>query len=173
MRGSTNTEVIFELFPGNGFPSFHWRSQWHTILIPVMTDQSDKHFEAHDEPRIENPTWARKFAVAFRGLWVAITEENSFVVHFLVTGAVLIAGLVLGLQKWEWCVVVLCVMAGLSTELLNTAIERIAKVITREYHPEVRNALDIASSAVLIISIGAAVLGLVVLGGALWRGFSP
>lgn len=134
-----------------------------------MSNDIDQPHEQQNDFQSTDPTWKQKFAVAGRGLWVAFTEEKSFVVHFLVTGGVIVAGVLLGLEKWEWCVVVLCVMAGLSTELLNTAIERLSKVITREYHPEIRNALDIASGAVLVISIGASILGLTVLGTALWR----
>ena len=137
-----------------------------------MTERADKESNSLDGRQTENPTWKQKFVVAGRGLLVAVTEENSFLAHFAITAGVIVAGVLLGLEKWEWCVIVLCVMAGLSTELLNTAIERLAKVITREYHPEIRNALDIASAAVLIISIGAAILGLTILGSALWRFFS-
>lgn len=137
-----------------------------------MTEDSQEKQEPVVDRQTENPTWKQKFVVAGRGLWVAVSEENSFIAHFAITAGVIVAGALLGLEKWEWCVIVLCVMAGLSTELLNTAIERLAKVITREYHPEIRNALDIASAAVLIISIGAAILGLTILGSALWRFFS-
>ena len=136
-----------------------------------MTDSTDNSPRPEGEFQVGEPSWYQKFAVAGRGLRVAISEEKSFIGHFGVAAGVIIAGLLLGITKLEWCVVVLCMMAGLSTELLNTAVERLAKVITREYHPEIRNALDIASGAVLIITIGASTLGVLVIGGALWRVF--
>ena len=52
----------------------------------------------------------------------------------------------------------------ISAELLNTAIERLARAITRKYHPEIRDALDVSSAAVLIIAIGAVLLAMLILG---------
>jgi len=123
------------------------------------------------EQRRDPPGWAEKFSVAGRGLFVAMSQEKSFVGHFVVTAAVLAAGLALGISRLEWCIIVLCMMAGLSTELLNTAIERLSLAVTQEFNPHIRDALDIASGAVLIISLGASALGALVLGDALWRYF--
>lgn len=116
-----------------------------------------------------NPGWFQKFAVAGRGIYVAVTQEKSFVAHFSITGIVIVMGLLLGISRIEWCIITLAVMAGLSAELLNTAIERLSLAVTKEYHPDVRDSLDIASGAVTIISIGAATLGLLILGNALWH----
>ena len=115
--------------------------------------------------------WVEKFAVAGRGVHNAFTKEASFVAHFVVTAIVLVVGFALGISRIEWCLVVLCVMAGLGTELLNTAIERLAKAITQKEDPHIRDALDIASGAVLVISIGATVLAVLVLGRAAWNQF--
>ena len=136
-----------------------------------MTDDSGS---APDERRIrsgKSPTWAEKFAVAWRGVRIAFTGEVSFVAHFVITGIVLVVGVALGISRLEWCLVVLCIMAGLSSELLNTSIEHIARATTQEYDPHIRDALDIASAAVLIISIGAAILAVLVLGNACWEKF--
>ena len=116
-----------------------------------------------------SPGWIQTFAVAGRGIKISVTQEKSFIAHFAITAGVIVAGLALGISRWEWCVVVLCVMAGLGTELLNTSIERLSKAVTQEYDPHVRDALDIASGAVSIVAIGAALLGALVLGNALWE----
>lgn len=133
-----------------------------------MNDNQNKS-HAEGEFQVGDISWYDKFAVAFRGMWIAISQEKSFIGHFGIAAGVIVAGALLGISKMEWCVVVLCMMAGLSVELLNTSVERLAKVVTREYNPHVRDALDIASGAVMIITIGASVLGTVILGGALWR----
>tara|TARA_B100000519_G_C13938013_1_gene294722 strand:- start:69 stop:470 length:402 start_codon:yes stop_codon:yes gene_type:complete len=114
------------------------------------------------------PGWLKKFAVAGRGIYVAVSQEKSFIAHFGVTAAVVVTGLLLGVTRIEWCIITLAVMAGLGAELLNTAIERLSHAITREYNESIRDSLDIASGAVTITSIGAAVLGVLVLGNALW-----
>ena len=126
--------------------------------------------ETPDEP-FRLTTWQQKFVVAGRGIKIAVVQEKSFVFHFAVTAAVLVAGVALGISRWEWCIIVLAIMAGLSTELLNTSIEHLAKAITRETDPHIRDALDIASGAVTLIALGATVLGLLVIGNALWEFF--
>ena len=125
---------------------------------------------ANNSPKHE-PGWIKKFAVAGRGIYVAVSQEKSFIAHFGISAMVLVLGLALSISRIEWCIVTLAIMAGLSAELLNTAIERLALAVTREFHPDVRDSLDIASGAVTIISIGAAILGLLVLGNALFERF--
>jgi diacylglycerol kinase (ATP) len=125
----------------------------------MMKDIPKDGLEKPRQMKFESPGWVEKFAVATRGLNVAMCQEKSFLGHFLATALVIVAGFVLGISKTEWLIVVLSMMAGLSTELLNTSIERLAKAITLETNPHIRDALDIASGAVLIITIGATVLG--------------
>jgi diacylglycerol kinase len=47
--------------------------------------------------------------------------------------------------------------------MANTAIEHLARAVTREPNPEVRDALDVASAAVLMAALGAAVVGAMLL----------
>ena len=76
----------------------------------------------------------------------------------------MIVGWVLGISRTEWCLLILCIALVMTAELFNSALEQLAKAITKEEDPHVRNGLDIASGAVLVAAIGAAVIGLLVLG---------
>jgi diacylglycerol kinase len=51
----------------------------------------------------------------------------------------------------------------LALELFNSCIESLARAIDRQRNEQLRNALDIASGAVLVGAIGSAVVGLVIL----------
>jgi diacylglycerol kinase len=57
----------------------------------------------------------------------------------------------------------LCVGTVLSAELLNTALETLADRVERAEDPAIRDTKDIAASAVLVVSVVAAVTGIVVL----------
>lgn len=105
-----------------------------------------------------------KFACAFRGLLVGVRGQNSFLVHIPITLAVFALAAWLRLSKTQWSLLVLCVTIVVAAELFNSALEHLAKAITSEQNDHVRNALDIASGAVLAASIGAAIVGLLVLG---------
>jgi diacylglycerol kinase len=53
-------------------------------------------------------------------------------------------------------------MLVLAAELFNSALEHLAKAITREHNEHLRIGLDISAGAVLIVSLGAASVGLVI-----------
>ena len=103
--------------------------------------------------------WSRKFRNAFRGVRVGVWGQSSFYVHAAVTTLVLIFGVVLGVSPVEWCLLVLCIGLVISAELFNSALESCAKAVTRDFDDNVRDALDIASAAVLVASIAAVIVG--------------
>jgi len=107
--------------------------------------------------------WKRKFACALRGVAVGIRGQNSFLVHFPAAIVVFAAAWWLRVTHAEWLALVLCVTIVIAAELFNSAIEHLARAITRDEHPEIRDALDIASGAVLVASLGASLVGVLVL----------
>ena len=106
--------------------------------------------------------WLEKFRVAFRGMKIGVRGQSSFFAHFFIAAAVLGAGVVLRVNLGEWCILLLCTAFVLSAEMFNTALESMARAITRQMHPDLANALDIGSAAVLLASIGAAAVGSIV-----------
>lgn len=109
-------------------------------------------------------TWLGKFLCAFRGLRVGSVGQSSFFVHLPMACFVLAAAAQLKVTTVEWCLLVLCITIVLSAELMNAAMEKMARSITREYHPEIRDALDIAAAAVLVAAVGSVVVGTLILG---------
>ena len=103
--------------------------------------------------------WSRKFRNAFRGLRVGAWGQSSFYAHFAATLLVLIFAALLRVSPLEWCVLLLCIGLVLSAELFNSAFESGAKAITRDFDDDIRDALDIASAAVLVAAIFAALVG--------------
>ena len=106
--------------------------------------------------------WSEKFADAFRGLKTGIRSQVSFFVHFFAAFAVVGAGLLFHFNHEEWSILAICITIVLTAEMLNTAIEMLARAITDQVDPNVGAALDIGSAAVLIASIGASVIGAIV-----------
>jgi len=104
-------------------------------------------------------SWLQKFRDAFRGVALAFGSERSFRVHLPMAGAVLVAGIVLRVTVAEACLLGLCVTLVLAAEMFNTAIERLAKEVSREQNPNICAALDMASGAVLIAALGSAAVG--------------
>jgi len=107
-------------------------------------------------------SWVQKFRCAFRGTKLGVRGESSFFVHFFMAAAVLAAALILQATLVEWCLLILCIGAVLTTEMVNSALERLAKAIDQQQNPQIRDALDIGSGAVLLASICAAIVGAII-----------
>jgi diacylglycerol kinase len=106
--------------------------------------------------------WVHKFADALRGCGIAFRRQHSFWVHAAFTAAVLLAGLFRHQQPWQWCTILLCIVAVLVAEMFNTALEQLAKAVDRDYNPHIRDALDMGSAAVLLAAAGAVAIGALV-----------
>ncbi len=117
-----------------------------------------------DDPVSPERSWAEKFRDAFRGVKAGVRGQSSFFVHFFAAAAVIVAGIVLGVDLVEWCLLLLCIAGVLTTEMLNSALESMAKAITGESDPHLGNSLDIGSAAVLTASLGASTVGVIIFG---------
>jgi len=115
-----------------------------------------------EEERLPERSWTQKFGDALRGTKQGIRGQSSFFVHFFAAAVVVSAGLMVHLNHIEWCLLALCIAGVLTAEMFNSALESMAKAITHEPNPYLGGALDIGSGAVLLASIGAAVVGAVV-----------
>jgi len=104
-------------------------------------------------------SWPDKFKSAFRGVWLAICSERSFAIHLPAAAAVGILAAIVDVSLMEACILGLCATIVLAAEVFNTAIERLAREISREERPGLAAALDMASGAVLLCSLGAAAIG--------------
>src|SRR5687768_5533565 len=104
--------------------------------------------------------WPAKFHDAFQGIAHAFASERSYWVHLPMALAVAVTGAVLKVSLLEACILGLCVTLVLALETVNTAIEFLSREVTTEHRPNIAIALNIASGAVLIASIGSAAIGI-------------
>ena len=113
-------------------------------------------------PEQRRRSWPAKFRDAFRGIGIGIRGQSSFQVHMLCAVIVVAAAAASRLSALQWSAVLLCIAIVLVSEMFNTALEALAKAIDTQYHPQLRDALDMASGAVLLSAIGAVVVGAVI-----------
>ncbi len=106
--------------------------------------------------------WIGSFKNAFRGLNKALQEEPNFRIHLVALIAVCLFGFYFNIMPWEWCVIILASALVISLELVNTAIENLADLVTREQKPLVGKIKDISAAAVLVSAMAAIVLGLII-----------
>jgi len=106
----------------------------------------------------------RSFKYAFRGIWIMLKSQQNAWIHAAATILVCCAGLYFHFTKSEWCWIVLAIVAVWTAEAFNTAFEFLADKISKEYHPLIGKAKDVAAGAVLITAFGAAIVGILIIG---------
>ena len=111
----------------------------------------------------------RSFVYAGRGIQTMVRSQHNAWVHTAATIGVILVGLIAGLTRLEWFVLVLAIVSVWTAESLNTAFEFLCDVTSPEFHPLVEKAKDVAAGAVLITSIGATAIGLLVFAPYLWN----
>ena len=115
-------------------------------------------------------TIADSFKAAFQGIWDCIRSERNMRIHFSVMAYILFFAVLLRLKLLEYAVLFLTMALVLSTEMINTAIEKQCDFIEPKLHPQIRLIKDIAAGAVLVASIFAVCVGIALLWrSALWQ----
>jgi len=79
--------------------------------------------------------------------------------HAGATGFVGLIGAVLPLSRLEWAILALAIAGVWAAEAANSAIERLATLVSPAPHPLIGAAKDLAAASVLVAAVGALVVG--------------
>jgi diacylglycerol kinase len=100
------------------------------------------------------------FPPALKGLREVLRSERHARFHLIATLLAIGGGLAANLTDSEWLWVALAIALVWITELINTAIERLANRITTEPDPLIAQAKDLAAAAVLVAATFALIVGI-------------
>jgi len=104
----------------------------------------------------------RSFKYAIIGLIRMIRCQHNAWIHAAATVVAIAMGVLFHLSGSEWCWIVLAIAIVWTAEALNTAFEFLADVASPNFHPDVKDAKDVAAGAVLITAIAAVIIGLII-----------
>lgn len=104
----------------------------------------------------------RGFVYAFRGIAHIFKNERNARLHLAIALAALFLGWVLDVSNPEAAAIFFAILIVFLAEVLNTAIEKTLDLIDREHNPQIAIIKDMAAGAVLVASIGAAIIGVVI-----------
>ncbi|PIR45196.1 MAG: hypothetical protein COV10_00780 [Candidatus Vogelbacteria bacterium CG10_big_fil_rev_8_21_14_0_10_51_16] len=107
--------------------------------------------------------WLTSFAWARHGLATAWREEHNFRIEAMVAVFVVVAALVLRFSFAELALVIIAVVMVLSGEIVNTAIEDLCDKVEPRQDKTIGKVKDLMAAYVLLTSLGAAILGSLVL----------
>ena len=104
----------------------------------------------------------RSFGYAFHGIRLLITQEANAWIHCFAAVCVVVAGFFFGISVSEWIAVIFAIGMVLAAEAVNTAVEALADRVTQEYDEAIKRTKDLASGAVRILAIAAAIIGCII-----------
>lgn len=113
-------------------------------------------------PKRECKKLINSFRYAIEGFASSFKTERNMKIHVLAMAIVVILGFVLKISALEWCICSIAIALVIGAELFNTAIETVVDMISPQKNPKAKLAKDISAAAVLILSLGAAVAGLII-----------
>ena len=108
------------------------------------------------------------FIYALSGIYNAIRTEFNLRFHLVIANLICILAYFYQLERTGWAVLVVTIFAVISAELINTAIEKAVDTATKEISPTAKFAKDAAAGAVLVVAVGALLVGVCLFGDVRW-----
>ncbi|NSE35199.1 diacylglycerol kinase [Dorea longicatena] len=104
----------------------------------------------------------KSFGYAFAGIFAVVTKERNMKIHCVAMVCVVIVGFVFHITPVEWCICLTLFGLVMALEMVNTAVEAVVDLVTKERRPLAKLAKDAAAGAVLIAAIMAAIAGMII-----------
>ena len=104
----------------------------------------------------------KSFGYAFKGIDDVIKHEPNMKIHVVVAILVVIMAFIFKVSIIEWIILVLLIGAVLAAETINTTIENLVDMYTKEYNEKAKVVKDTAAGTVLILAITSAIIGLII-----------
>jgi len=103
------------------------------------------------------------FKYAFAGIRNLLVYEHNSRIHLLVAILVSILGIVLHISPWQWAILAIAIFGVFIAEIFNSAIEKLADVVSPGYHEEIKKVKDYCAAAVLLASMLAVIAGIIII----------
>lgn len=108
---------------------------------------------------MKNSNFYYRLGFALNGILHAVKAEKSVRTQFSAAVAVYIFLGVVQPELYWWAIVTVVVGGVIAAEMLNTAIEILCDRIHPDHDPEIKLIKDLGAGAVLVLSVGAVVVG--------------
>ncbi len=106
----------------------------------------------------------RSFKYAIIGIKELFDGTPNATIHLVAAIMAIIMGILLKISNLEWVAIIIVIGLVIALEGINSAIEELADLITKEKNDNIRKVKDISAGAVLIASISALATGLFIFG---------
>lgn len=102
------------------------------------------------------------FRYAIKGFFLLLRTEHSIITQSVIALIVIGMGFYLGISREEWMMQLLAIGLVLSTESLNTAVEKLCDFVHPDFHDKIGFIKDIGAGAVTFAALIAVVVGIII-----------
>jgi diacylglycerol kinase (ATP) len=104
----------------------------------------------------------RSFRYAFGGLHSFFNTQHNAIIHLLMTMIAFSAAVFFNVSEGEAIAITLAAALVWVAELFNTAIEKLADMVSKDFHPGIKFIKDVSAAAVLIAAMAAFLTGAII-----------
>jgi diacylglycerol kinase (ATP) len=104
----------------------------------------------------------KSFGFAIAGLVHFFYHGHNARVHLAATLLVILACFYLPVSRTETFALIFSIALVWISEMINTALEKLADMVTTQFHPQIKIIKDVAAGAVLVAAIAALLTGLII-----------
>jgi len=108
---------------------------------------------------IDGRKLVKSFKYAFEGIHYAFKNDQNLLIHLLVAFLVINVSIALKVSPFEMGILGLTMMMVITAEMINSAIEKMVDLITKEHRQEAKIAKDVSAGMVLLTAIAAVIIG--------------
>lgn len=109
-----------------------------------------------------NKSLIKSFGYAFDGVLYALKYNRNLRIHFIVALVVLMLSIFFKVTLYEMSILATMILLVILSETINTAIEEMVNLITKEHGKEAKIAKDVAAGMVLIAAVGSVIVGILI-----------
>jgi diacylglycerol kinase len=104
----------------------------------------------------------KSFGFALEGILEFFLYERNARIQLAVAIVVIILGAAFKVSQNEWLVIIFSITLVLTLEMINSAIERLCDLVSKDFHPGIKRIKDTAAGAVLVAAVFSLIAGLII-----------
>lgn len=111
---------------------------------------------------MQNRSLLKSFQYALSGVKFAVQDNRNIRIHIIIAILVIAASLFFRINAFEMGILGVMILLVFSAEMINTSIEEMTNLITREHAHEAKIAKDVSAGMVLVVASGAVIVGILI-----------
>ena len=108
----------------------------------------------------------RKFSGSIKycleGINFVITNESNFKKEIVIGIIALLLSYILKISRIEFIIILIMIALVLTSEIINTSIEKVVDLYTKDYNNLAKIAKDVSAGSVLVMSIFSLLVGVII-----------